>query len=236
MKNTLKKLRDTKEIAEAEVHGDYRTKAGREGDRRQAQQALPELRKKFRDAFSKVAHVTFLYGPGKDNLIAKADTMTEVVAVDYSTVIKEISVAVEANLTKHREFTPGTFAVLLREVRAVASKVGLKKEPDLSYDGVVVAKPNGGVDALVGRYLEKYVGTDFIASMLEAPALLQGENLSGDAKIVPVFVTSLPKDMVEGVGNKMFGGKYSTLAVDDGEVTEEEVVEMFDRIGKQMLK
>jgi hypothetical protein len=230
MKELLAQYNAAKKIASEEIGGDYRTRPGREMLRNQARSQLPELEKKLNTAFQKVGFPVFLDGPGVESFFKLASDVTDTVLVDFNQATHEIQSGVDAAMGhRFREFSPASFAVMLREIRQAASTLGLTSIPNINYDGVECLATKKEVAECVNRYIIKYLGAGFLAEILTKEALQQLLVKGCSNPVVPVLLTNVPVAVRDDVTPKLFQGKVLEVEAKT-DVTEKDVVAAFKKI------
>lgn len=231
MKKALEELKSMRLAANETIGGDPRTRPGREMARRQAREKLPDAEASFRKEFSKVGFSVFLNGT-RDGVKSFADIAAkeaEVVFLDFRDATRELRTAVQNSLGKNREFSPGCFTVMLREIRQVAADMGLTSIPDIKYEGSAYLPDQESVDALVDQYLMNYLGAEFIALVVERGVSRQAETLTGESSVVPVLLTGITQNLHSKVGGLLNGGRSLETDVPE-DVSEEDVLATFKAI------
>lgn len=230
LKQVLNELKTTKKTAEAAVAGDLRTRPGRQMAQRQAQAALPGLQAKFRSEFKKLGYPVFLTGKTAQDLATGLKEAADVVTVDLKTSTGDVRNATKQAISPlNREFTPYAFSVLLRELKALGYRLGLKEVPNLSFTDSVYLKTDEKVEAVLDQFLYRDTGPDFVATVLEYDAGTEALNLSGEEKLVPVVILGVPQDLVQKVAAKMFNGKFLEYNVDNP-ISDQKVEEVLKQV------
>lgn len=228
MKEALKKLNETRFTAENAFPSDPRVRAGWEMMRRQAQADLPTIQAAFDTAFKKVGFPVFLMGPATEDFIRLAEEEAEIVVVRG--VLGELRDAVRANVNRSGEFSVSAFTALIRELRQLGAKLGMTSLPSPEFIGEeYVGQDDAKLDAVINRYLQKTVGPDFLAAIIEQEACRKAEALTGDQPVVPVVILGMSPEVATSLGSKVFG-KPSLQVVTPETVDADFVTDQFKTI------
>jgi hypothetical protein len=233
MKKLVQKYEEISARATMTVAGDTRTRPGREMMRNQARAELPAIEKELMVAFRKAGFPVFVTGPGTAEFVNAARELAEVAFVDLSAATGEIHNAVISTIGHHRDFSPAVFAVMIREVKAIASLVGLTSIPDIKYDGPQFLPDSASCIALVNKYLVTYLGPEFLAGVVELAALKQVKDMECEAPVIPVLVTGLTQEVQDQIAPKLFQGKF-VAATADATADEKTVTDVFKQVRKMM--
>lgn len=230
MKDLLKKYKDTKKIAETEVAGDLKTRPGREGMRRQAKVDLVGIEKEVATAFKKAGFPVFVEGPNFDGFVTIAKQMAETIPVDFGRALEPLRKAVEATLSgKNREFSPSSFAAMVREFRDLGAGLGMTSIPAASYEGPEYLSDEAATARLVDRYLSKYMGSDMVAAIIERQALNGLLDIQDAGPVVPVLIRGIRSDLQESVSRHLFQGKFVTAEA-SSDIDEDAVTKTFKAV------
>ena len=235
LKQALEDLRETRLVADTETYGPARTQSCREMLRRDAQRRLPECRKTFFEEFRKVGFPVFVQGPGTEKFVELAAEQTEVLTTDYRTATHEMKSMVRGSISRSREFTPHHFTVMVRGCRQLAVDIGLDSIPQPEFNQIEVVPTDADVDAVVDRYLLKYLGSDFLAAVIERQVLTVAEGLSTDSPVVPVLILGVPESIIEAVGPRILCRKFLSVEV-PADVNADFVTDSFKKIRNTLKK
>lgn len=236
LKAALETLKTLQAQTNLDVGGDFKTRPGREAQRRQARAAIPEAEKKFGEVFRKHAFPIFLDGPATADFIELASQEDEVVSVDFRKATENVRQGVKLALSgRNREFSPSALAVLMRECRQLGADLGLTSIPSPQFDGVVYLKDDEAVDVLVDQYLVKYMGSEFLGQVIDKEAIKSALQLECNAPVIPVLITGLPESVQLEVGGLLFGGR-STSYTTNATVEAKDIGEAFKEIRKHLKK
>lgn len=230
-KDALQKYRETRNLADTEVHGiDPRTYPGHEMQRRQAQYELPNTTKNVFNEFKKIGFPVFVDGANLTEFVDSASKLTEVVYVNFSKIVEPVMEPVRASMGRNVEFSPSAFAIMVREVRQLGATLDLTSLPAIQYEGPEYVGDGKALAATVEKYLTKNLGPEFLGALVEKAALtaLLNSNLSGENSVVPVLVSNTPTNLQEQIGPKMFSGKFVTAEASNS--SQEAVTEVFKAI------
>ena len=236
LKEMMTALKTARTTASTEVHGDPRTRPGREMMRRAAQDEVPVLEKKLATELKKVGFIVFVDGDNADAFIRAASEETECARVDWDAAFSGIySAVIQALSNNNREFSPSAFSAMVREAKVLAVDTGLTSIPSPTYDGPTYFKDVDSIKATVNGYLVNQFGSEFVAAVIERQALneIQKKGLECANPVIPVMVRGAPADTRKKVTQYVFQGK-SVTAEPAEDFDQSYVLKVFKEIKKEL--
>lgn len=207
-------------------------RAGRESQKRDAQAAIPDLKKRYADALKRAAFGIAVLGSGTEKFVELARAEADVLVVDSLVLYRRIASRVSDAMGTGREFGVSHYGAVISELRAIAEELDITSLPSPKWTEPVSVSDEQGLFNHVRNMVDSGVGLDFAVLYISQQILDSALAAEADKNTVPVLVTGLGEKAT--LVSKLFHEGRNAVVQTTDEVTRDFVLETFNKVKKHI--
>lgn len=214
-----------------------KVRAGKEGQKRQAQANLETMEKAYGEQLRKVTFGLAVMGPGADKFIkefvAEADTS---LVVNGAEIYQRIADRVAPAMGNTKEFGVSHYGIVITELRTIANELNILSMPSPKWSEPVSVATTDGLLNHVRSMVDSSAGVELTSLYLRRQISNAGLKAGSDAPTVPVLVTGLDPQTAEELLVRTFPEGRFALVNTKETTTKEDVLEAIKNIKQQIKK
>lgn len=235
LETALKQVVETQRLADTVLDDVPRNvRSGREAQMREAQAQLEGVKDAYGEVLRKSLVVIACTGTGTDDFSRLSVEEADALVVDGDEFYKRIVDRVEPSMSNNGEFGVSQYSTLIQELRSIGMEMNVVSMPSPKWSEPVAVNNHDGLLQHVRQMVESTVGVDLQALYVGRQITRAALKAGSDRNTVPVVVTGVPRSTATQLLTKLSHEGRNALVDAPEVVTKEFVLEIFNKIKKQL--
>lgn len=234
MIETIKTIKENLKMLNKPIPDEMKFRPSWEMAQREAKVNIEKMYTQLAEEVGEVAVAVFVNGSTAKKLSEEMLEQTPGALVDLDSLYAPLVGTVRQSMSRTNEFSLTQFVLLIRELKQLASDVGIGRLNSVDFSDTVVVAPEA-LHSVVLDYVDRACGVDLATSyMRKIMAQEAVKTVSKKTPVFPVYVINCPTKLQVTLGLRAFKRGISTSVVAPEAVTEEAAIETLKTIQKQL--